>query len=116
MLKKYAPKIPLGSFSQMGFLQGKIATEALLGVKGDFTVKTVNDAFKGVKNFKTDILCEPWYYGDAPLHIPNHTDCTTTPRDGVMVLKEDCFDISNVDPDIKRVEEIEAKDPSLVGG
>jgi hypothetical protein len=33
----------------------------------------------------------------------------------VMVQKEACFDISNVDPDIKRVEEIEAKDPSLVG-
>ena len=69
-----------------------------------------------MKDFKTDILCKPWYYGDAPLHIPNHTDRTTTPRDGVMVQKEDCFEISNVDPDIKRVEEIEAKDPSLVGG
>jgi len=68
-----------------------------------------------VKNFKTDILCAPWYYGDAPLHIPNHTDLTTTPRNGVMVQKEGCFNISNVDPDIKKVEEIEAKDPSLVG-
>ena len=34
VVKKYAPKIPLGSFSQMGFLQGKIATEALLGSQG----------------------------------------------------------------------------------
>jgi len=115
VLKKYAPKIPLGSFSQMGFVQGKIASEALLKVKGDFTIKSVNDAFKNVKNFKTDILCEPWYYGDAPLHIPNHTDWTTTPKDGQMVIKEECFDISNVDPDIKRVEDIEAEDPSLVG-
>jgi branched-chain amino acid transport system substrate-binding protein len=115
VLKKYSPKIPLGSFSQMGFLQGKIATEALLGIKGDYTVESVNEAFKNVKNFKTDILCEPYYYGEAPLHIPNHTDRTTTPRDGVMVEKEGCFDISNVDPDIKRVEDIEAKDPSLVG-
>ncbi len=116
ILKKYAPDIPLGSFSQMGFVQGKIATQALLTIKGDdFNIKNVNEAFKNVKNFKTDILCEPWYYGDAPLHIPNHTDRTTTPKDGVMVEKEPCFDISNVDPDIKRVEEIEAKDPSLVG-
>ena len=115
VLKKYAPKIPLGSFSQMGFVQGKIASEALLKVKGDFTIKSVNDAFKNVKNFKTDILCEPWYYGEAPLHIPNHTDWTTTPKAGVMMIKEECFDISNVDPDIKKVEEIEAKDPSLVG-
>ena len=116
ILKKYAPKIPLGSFSQMGFVQGKIATQALLTIKGPYTIKSVNTAIKNVKNFRTDILCEPWYYGDAPLHIPNHTDLTTTPRDGVMVQKEDCFDISNVDPDVKRVEEIEAKDPSLVGG
>ena len=116
VVKKYAPDIPLGSFSQMGFVQGKIATQALLTIKGDdFNVKNVNEAFKNVKNFKTDILCAPWYYGDAPLHIPNHTDLTTTPRNGVMVQKEGCFKISNVDPDIKKVEEIEAKDPSLVG-
>ena len=116
VLKKYAPDIPLGSFSQMGFVQGKIATQALLTIKGDtYNIKNVNEAFKNVKNFKTDILCAPWYYGDAPLHIPNHIDLTTTPRNGVMVQKEGCFKISNVDPDIKRVEEIEAKDPSLIG-
>jgi branched-chain amino acid transport system substrate-binding protein len=115
VLKKYAPKIPLGSFSQMGFVQGKIATEAMMKIKGDYTIKSVNEAFKNMKNFKTDILCKPWYYGDAPLHIPNHTDYTTTPKDGVMTIKEDCFDISNVDPDVKKVEEIEKKDPSLVG-
>jgi branched-chain amino acid transport system substrate-binding protein len=115
ILKKYAPKIPLGSFSQMGFVQGSVATQALLGIKGPYTIKSVNEAFKNVKNFKTGILCRPYYYGDAPLHIPNHTDYTTTPKNGVMTIKEDCFDISNVDPDVKRVEDIEAKDPSLVG-
>ena len=44
-----------------------------------------------MKDFKTDILCKPWYYGDAPLHIPNNADRTTTPKDGKMVIKEDCF-------------------------
>ena len=115
VLKKYAPKIPLGSFSQMGFVQGKVASDAMMKIKGDYTIKSVNEAFKNVKNFKTDILCEPYYIGDGPLHIPNHTDYTTTPKDGVMKIKEDCFKISNVDPDVKKVEDIEAKDPSLVG-
>jgi branched-chain amino acid transport system substrate-binding protein len=116
VLKKYAPDIPLGSFSQMGFVQGDIATTALLTIKGDtYNIKNVNEAFKNVKNFKTDILCAPWYYGDAPLHIPNHIDLTTTPRNGVMVQKEGCFKISDVDPDIKRVEDIEQQDPSLIG-
>jgi branched-chain amino acid transport system substrate-binding protein len=109
VLKKYAPKIPLGSFSQMGFVEGAIATKALLGIKGDITAETVNEAFKNVKDFKTDILCKPWYYGDGPLHIPNNTDRTTTPKDGVMVEKEACFPISDVDPPIKQVREIEAQ-------
>ena len=60
----------------MGFTIGAIATKALLGIKGPYTVKSVNTAFLGVKDFKTDILCKPWYYGKAPLHIPNNTDRT----------------------------------------
>ena len=40
VLKKYAPDIPLGSFSQMGFVQGRIASEALLTIKGDYTSRT----------------------------------------------------------------------------
>jgi branched-chain amino acid transport system substrate-binding protein len=103
ILKKYAPKIALGSFSQMGFVEGRIAVDALLKVKGDFTQKTVNQAFKSEKDFKTDILCKPWYYGDGPTHVPNNTDRTTTPQGGVMVQKEDCFPISDVDPGIAAV-------------
>jgi branched-chain amino acid transport system substrate-binding protein len=114
--KQYAPDIPLGSFSQMGFLEARIATEALLGVKGEYTKESVNEAFKNVKNFKTDIVCEPWYYGDAPLHLPNNVDRTVTPKGGVMVQAEDCFPISDVDPAIAQVREIEKKDPSLTGG
>jgi branched-chain amino acid transport system substrate-binding protein len=108
VLKKYAPKVPLGSFSQMGFLEARIATDALLKMKGSYTAETVNAAFKGVKDFKTDILCKPWYYGTAPLHIPNNTDRTVTPKGGTMVQAEDCFPISDVDPSIAQVRKIES--------
>jgi branched-chain amino acid transport system substrate-binding protein len=114
--KEYAPDIPLGSFSQMGFIEARIATEALQGVEGEYTKESVNEAFKNVKNFETDILCEPWYYGEAPLHLPNNVDRTVTPEGGVMVQAEDCFPISDVDPAIKQVRDIEAEDPSLTGG
>jgi branched-chain amino acid transport system substrate-binding protein len=109
VLKRYAPKIPLGSFSQMGFVEASILTKALLSVSGDYTAKNVNEAIKNVKNFQTDILCKPWYYGSAPLHIPNNTDRTVTPKDGKMVEKEGCFPISDVDPAIAQVRQIEAK-------
>src|SRR5689334_15831951 len=108
VLKKYAPKLALGSFSQMGFLEARIATDALLNMKGAYTAKSVNAAFKGVKNFKTDILCKPWYYGSAALHIPNNTDRTVTPQGGKMVQKENCFAISDVDPAIAQVRKIES--------
>ena len=107
VVKKYAPKVPLGSFSQMGFVQAAIATKALLGMKGDYTAATVNKAFKDVKDFKTDILCKPWYYGDGPTHVPNNVDRTTTPQGGKMVEKEGCFPISDIDPGIKQVRQWE---------
>jgi branched-chain amino acid transport system substrate-binding protein len=107
--QKYAPNIPLGSFSQMGFVEASIAVKALMSVTGEFTAASVNQAFKNVENFQTDILCKPWYYGDAPLHIPNNTDRTVVPQDGKMIEKEGCFPISDVDPAIKQVREIEAR-------
>jgi branched-chain amino acid transport system substrate-binding protein len=109
VIEDYAPDIPLGSFSQMGFLEARIATEALMGIEGEITPKTANEAFVGVENFETDIVCKPWYYGEAPLHIPNNTDRTVTPQDGKMVEHEGCFEISEADPHIKQVREIEAE-------
>ena len=99
----------------MGFVEAKIATDTMLKMKGEYTAETVNEALKNVKNFRTDILCNPWYYGDAPLHIPNNVDRTVVPEGDVMVEKEDCFPIADVDPNIKRVRDIEKEDPSLVG-
>jgi branched-chain amino acid transport system substrate-binding protein len=110
ILKQYAPDIPLGSFSQFGFLEARIATAAMLGINGDVTKDSVNAAFKDVKDFKTDMLCKPYYYGTAPLHIPNNTDWTVTPKNGTMVQKEGCFEISEADAPIKRVRDIERKE------
>jgi len=114
VLKQYGKAVTggLGSFSQMGFTEAQIAVSALKTISGDYTAKSVDEAFKNVKDFKTDILCKPWYYGDAPLHIPNNTDRTVTPQGGKMVQKEDCFPISDVDPAIKQVRDIEAKQGS----
>jgi branched-chain amino acid transport system substrate-binding protein len=107
IMQKYAPKVPVGSFSQFGFLQGRIATQALVGIKGSITVQSANEAIQAVKDFKTDMLCRPWYFGKAPVHIPNNVDLTVTPKDGKMVEDEDCFQISDAEPVIKQVRQIE---------
>src|SRR3954451_19191273 len=116
---KYGSKVTggLGSFSQMGFVMAQQLVMALESIKGeDYSLKTVNNAIKNLKGFKTDILCRPWYYGKAPLHIPNNVDWTTTPNNGKMVIKDGCIPISDAAPAIKQVRAIEAKDPSLTGG
>jgi branched-chain amino acid transport system substrate-binding protein len=108
LLKQYAPSIALGSFSEMGFVEAKIAVTALMGVKGAYTTSSVNTAFVNVKDFKTDLLCKPWYYQKLPVHLPNNTDRTVTPDNGVMVQQQGCFAISPVDPEVKYIRGIEA--------
>jgi pyruvate/2-oxoglutarate/acetoin dehydrogenase E1 component/ABC-type branched-subunit amino acid transport system substrate-binding protein len=105
--EQYGKDIPLGSFSQMGFLIAKILTDRMLTIDGDITPESVNKAIVETSDYKTDLLCKPWYYGKAPLHIPNNTDFTTTPKDGKMVLQEGCTPIPDSDPDIAKVRAIE---------
>ncbi len=111
IVQKMKPKLAfgLGSFSQMGFVEARIAVAALLNMEPPYTLKRVNEAFANVKNFHTDILCKPWYFGKIPRHIPNNWDWTVTPKQGKMVVLEKCFPISAADPDIAKVRALEKK-------
>jgi branched-chain amino acid transport system substrate-binding protein len=102
----------IGSFSQMGFVLGEFATKALEGVKGPYTVASVNAAFKGITDYKTEMLCQPWTYGPYPLHIPNNADFTTTPDNGRMVTAQGCFDVSSADPQIAAYRKVAGTAPS----
>jgi branched-chain amino acid transport system substrate-binding protein len=114
ILAKYGSAVAggLGSFSQMGFLLGKFATNALLTVKGPYTISSVNTAFKNIKNQKTELLCQPWVYGPYPLHIPNNADFTTTPDNGKMVTAQGCFNVSSADPQIAQYRKAAGTAPS----
>ena len=102
ILKQYGSAVAggLGSFSEMGYLLGKFSVDALDTVTGAYTIKSANTAFKNIKDEKTDLLCQPWVYGDYPLHIPNNADFTTTPDNGKMVTAQGCFNVSSADPQI----------------
>ena len=93
--KQYAPSIPLGSFSQMGFVAADIITQTLLQLPPDqLTQAGVNGAIRRINGFKTDILCGPWYFGDLPFHVPNNVDRTVVPQNSVMTEQESCFQIA----------------------
>jgi branched-chain amino acid transport system substrate-binding protein len=102
ILKQYGKSVTggVGSFSQMGFTIAEIATHALEGVTGPYTMQSVNKAFEAVKNFDTGMLCEPWTYGTYAFHIANNVDYTVTPENGKMVIAQGCTPISAADPQI----------------
>ena len=93
--EQYAPDVPSSSFAQMGYLAGRVATDALMGIDGDITKESVNEAFKSVKNFVSDIWCAPWYFDSTTgSNVSNNIDLTVAPEDGNMVQVEDCFEIT----------------------
>jgi branched-chain amino acid transport system substrate-binding protein len=102
IMAKYDTKTPIGSFGQMGFLIAKMVTDTLIKSKATDS-KAANAALKGIKDFKNDIICKPWYFGDLPAHVPNNYDRTVVPVDGGFKLKEDCFAIEATDQVLKDV-------------
>ena len=104
---QYNKDAPLGSFQQMGFMIGRIIVKTLLDLdaKAVDDPKAVNDAIKGIKNFKTGIVCKPWYFGGLPKgNVPNNVDNNVVP-DGVgkMVADKKCFEIEAVEPILQDV-------------
>jgi branched-chain amino acid transport system substrate-binding protein len=109
ILKKYAPSIAPQAFAQMGYMDAKFATNALLSIKGPITAASYNRAVRGLKNQKTDMLCKPFYVGTLPFHIPNNWDITADYKAGKVVVKEKCFAISPVDKALAQTRVFEKK-------
>lgn len=114
ILAKYGQSVAggLGSFSQMGYLLGTFLVKALQNVQPPYTMAKVNAAIKGIKDYKTELLCQPWVYGNYPLHIPNNADFTTTPDNGKMVTAQNCFNVSSDDPQIAAYRQVAGTAPS----
>ena len=107
--RKYAPSVALQAFGQMGYMDAKFATTALLRIKGAITAAKYNRAVRALKNVKTDMLCKPWYAGPLPYHIPNNYDITVTYRKGKVVQVDPCFAIAPVDKSIAQTRVWERK-------
>jgi branched-chain amino acid transport system substrate-binding protein len=118
ILKQYGSDVSggVGSFSEMGFVQGEVATHALESIKGAYTVASVSAAFKAVSNFNTGLLCQAFTYGDYSEHIPNNMDYTVTPDNGKFVEAPTgggCTLIPDTDPQIAAYRAIAGTAPSV---
>jgi branched-chain amino acid transport system substrate-binding protein len=118
ILKQYGSDVSggVGSFSEMGFVQGEIATHALESIKGAYTIASVSAAFKAVSSFNTGLLCQAFTYGNYSEHIPNNMDYTVTPDNGKFVEASTgggCTLIPNTDPQIAAYRAIAGTAPSV---
>jgi branched-chain amino acid transport system substrate-binding protein len=118
ILKQYGSDVSggVGSFSEMGFVQGEIATHALESITGPYTIASVSAAFKAVSDYNTGLLCQAFTYGNYSEHIPNNMDYTVTPNNGKFVQAANgggCTLIPNTDPQIAAYRAIAGTAPSV---
>jgi branched-chain amino acid transport system substrate-binding protein len=97
VLQKYGDsKDPRDTFGQSGFLAAKILTDTLLKMDpGNINRESVSKAIVGIKGYKSDILCAPWYYGKADQHNANHTTRMAVVKDGKYVELEGCKPVND---------------------
>jgi branched-chain amino acid transport system substrate-binding protein len=118
ILKQYGTNVSggVGSFSEMGFTIGEIATHALESVKGDYTIASVSAALKAVSNYNTGMLCQGFTYGNFPTHLPNNMDYTVTPTNGKFVQASTgggCTLISADDPQVAAYRAVAGTAPAV---
>lgn len=111
VMSKYAPDVKPTNFSQMGFVAARILTQAIEGLpESKLNRKGINEAIVGIKNLKLEMLCEPWYFGDIPVHVPISAGRIFTPKDGKFIEAQGCTKLEAVTPQLKEAEELVAKE------
>lgn len=117
VLKEYGTTDqPRDSFSQGGYLAARALVETLLTLDpGKIDRATVGAAIQGIKGFKSDMLCKPWYFsGPGGHNNANHQlRNVKLDADGTYVSAAECFETE--DPALADILAAEKADPSLLG-
>ncbi|WP_322748335.1 MULTISPECIES: ABC transporter substrate-binding protein [unclassified Frankia] len=117
VLKKYgSTDQPRDSFSQGGYLAARVLVEALLKLDpATINRATVSTAIQGIKGFKSDMLCTPWYFSGPGGHNNANHQLRNVKLDasGTYVSAAGCFETD--DPALSDILAAEKSDPSLLG-
>ncbi len=107
---KYAPKIAIQSFGQMGYMDAKFATQALLSIKGPVTAKSYNLRCGRSKDVKDRHALQA-VVRRQPHRTTSRTTGTSrsTTRTARSSRRRSCFAIAPVDPQIAQTRVWEKK-------
>ena len=72
----------------------------------------VSDAIRGIAGYTSDLMCGPYYVGDADFHMPNHAGYMLKIIDGGYEVLRDCyeFDSAYFEPHIAIEKELGLRD------
>ena len=83
-------------FAQMGFVTAKLAVEAMLTIPADqISRETVTAAIQNVQDFKSDMLCKSWAFGekDAKARLANRSGWMVQMTGDTWKVLSDCVDV-----------------------
>lgn len=85
---------PRDSFSQSGYLSAKFFVETLMDMDPAQLDDraAVTDAIKAISGKTSDLICGPYYVGDANRHMPNHAGIMVVLEEDGFKLVRDCFE------------------------
>ena len=107
VLDKYGkPSDQRNTFSQAGYLAALAATNALLKLDpAKIDRASVTEAFRNIKDLKTDVSCSPWYFGPGEEHNAIHAGSVAEIVNGKFVTRKSCFQM--IDPDLAGIVKME---------
>lgn len=85
---------PRDTFGQAGYLSARFFTQAMLAMdpaKLDDRA-AVSAAIRGIVGYESDLMCGPYYVGDADFHMPNRAGRMVKIVAGGFELVRDCYE------------------------
>jgi branched-chain amino acid transport system substrate-binding protein len=85
---------PRDTFSQAGYLSAEFFVKAMLAMDpADLDDRAkVTAAIKGIKGYTSDLMCGPYYVGDADYHMPNHAGYMVKVVKGGFEVVRTCYE------------------------
>jgi branched-chain amino acid transport system substrate-binding protein len=101
VMAKYGGGEKLGAFNEAGFVAARLVIQALEGLPDSKLNRAgINEAISGIRDEKTELLCEPWSYAKVSVTAGR----IITVKDHKFVEVEGCTKIEPVTPQQKAAE------------
>jgi len=91
------PDDPRDTFAQSGYLSATYFVKRMLEMDpADMDDRAkVSDAIRSISGYTSDLMCGPYYVGDADFHMPNRAGYMTVIKDGGFEIVRDCYEFDS---------------------